>query len=100
MRGYMKLNWHNTTNFIKTDWHSNPLRLFLETVNWMLNIVIATTVSLTVPYTDWKIVYPIIFCAISISIYSSISRGSFGILLTSITLLIVDSIGYWRILSL
>ena len=96
----MKLNWHNTTNIIKSDWHGNPLRLFLETVNWLLNIVIATTVSLTVPYTDWEIVYPIIFCAISISIYSSVSRGSFGILLTSITLLIVDSIGYWRILSL
>ena len=96
----MKLNWHNTTSFIKSDWRSNPLRLFLETVNWLLNIVIATTVSLTVPYTDWEIVYPIIFCAISISIYSSVSRGSFGILLTSITLLIVDSIGYWRILSL
>jgi hypothetical protein len=56
--------------------------------------------SFTVPNTDWKIVYPIIFCAVSISMYSSLSRGSFGIFLTSLTLFIIDIIGYWRILNL
>jgi hypothetical protein len=32
--------------------------------------------------------------------YSSLSRGSFGIFLTSLTLFIIDIIGYWRILNL
>lgn len=96
----MKANFRKTIKFIKHDWHSNPIRLCLETINWLLNLIIASTVSFTVPNTDWKIVYPIIFCAISISIYSSLSRGSFGIFLTSLTLLIIDMFGYWRILNL
>ena len=96
----VRLDWHQTVDFVRKDWNKNPLRLTLETVNWLLNIVIASTVSATVPYTDWSIVYPIIFVAISISIYSAVSRGSFGLLMTSLTLLIIDSIGYYRILML
>jgi hypothetical protein len=94
------IDWHKTVEFIRNDWHSHPVRLMLETTNWILNIIIATSVSLTVPYTNWLYVYPVIFVAISISIYSSISRGSFGILLTSITLLVIDAVGYYRVLVL
>lgn len=94
------IDWHKTANFIKNDWHSHPVRLCLETVNWLLNIVISLSVSLTVPHTNWLIVYPVIFVALSISIFSAISRGSFGILLTSITLFAIDLIGFYRILML
>jgi hypothetical protein len=96
----MKTNYHKTIQFIKQDWRSNPVRLCFETINWLLNLTIASIVSFTVPNTNWFLIYPIIFCAISISIYSSISRGSFGILLTSSTLLIIDVIGYWRLLAI
>jgi hypothetical protein len=96
----VKLDWHQTVDFVRRDWDKNPLRLTLETVNWLLNIVIAGTVSATVPNTDWSMVYPVIFVAIGISIYSAISRESFGLLMTSLTLLIIDSIGYYRILVL
>ena len=88
----VKLNWHQTIDFVRKDWNKNPSRLTLETINWLLNIVIASTVSATVPNTDWSIVYPIIFVAISISIYSAVSRGSFGLLMTRLTLLIIDSL--------
>ena len=94
------IDWHKTVKFIRNDWHSHPVRLCLETVNWLLNIAIAGTVSLTVPYTNWLIVYPIIFVALSISIFSAISRGSFGLLLTSVTLFLIDMIGFIRILML
>jgi hypothetical protein len=94
------IDWHKTANFIRKDWQSHPVRLMLETVNWLLNIVIAGTVSLTVPYTNWLVVYPIIFVALSISIFSAVSRGSFGLLLTSITLFLIDMIGFIRILML
>jgi len=91
-------DWHKTIKFIKNDWHSNPIRLCLETINWLLNLAIAGTISFTVPHINWFIVYPMIFVALSISVYSSISRGSFGILLTSITLVIIDGFGYYRVL--
>jgi hypothetical protein len=96
----LKLSWVKTCDFIRKDWQSNPVRLSAEVVVWLLNIVIALTVSLTVPITDWSIVYPIIFVALSINIYSSISRGSFGLLMTTLTLVVIDSIGYYRILML
>jgi len=94
------IDWYATLNFIKRDWHSHPARLCLEVCNWLLNIVIALSVSLTVPYTNWLIVYPIIFVALSISIFTSISRGSFGLLMTTLTLFIIDTIGFYRILTL
>lgn len=96
----MKIDWHATVDFIKRDWHSHPVRLCLEVCNWLLNIVISLAVSLTVPYTNWLIVYPIIFVALSISIFTSISRGSFGLLMTTMTLFIIDSIGFYRVLVL
>ena len=96
----MKIDWLTTIGFIKRDWHSHPVRLILEICNWLLNIVIALSVSLTVPHTNWLIVYPIIFVALSISIFTSISRGSFGLLMTTMTLFIIDSIGFYRVLVL
>ena len=94
------IDWHKTVKFIRDDWNAHPVRLALETFNWVLNIIISLSVSLTVPYTNWLYVYPVIFCALSISIYSAISRGSFGILMTSITLFLIDLIGVYRILVL
>ncbi len=96
----MKANYHKTIKFIQHDWNSNPFRLSMETVNWALNIVIASAVSFTVPDTNWLIVYPLFFTALGISIYSAISRGSFGILITSITILLIDIVGYIRIIML
>ncbi len=96
----MKANYHKTIKFIQHDWNSNPFRLTMETINWALNIVIASAVSFTVPDTNWLIVYPLFFTALGISIYSAISRGSFGILITSITILLIDIVGYIRIIML
>ena len=94
------IDWHKTVSFIKKDWHSHPVRLMLETVNWALNFVIAMTFTLTVPTVPLLIVYPLFFTALSISIYSAISRGSFGLLITSLTIFIIDLVGYYRLLVL
>jgi len=94
------IDWHKTVKFIRDDWHSHPTRLCLEVTNWILNLVISLAVSLTVPYTNWLIVYPIIFVALSISVFTSISRGSFGLLMTTLTLFLIDSVGFYRVLVL
>jgi hypothetical protein len=92
------IDWHTTLKFLQDDWKSNPLRLAMETVNWALNLAIALIFTITVPNVPLLIVYPIFFVALSISIYSAISRGSFGLLVTSITLFIIDAIGFIRLL--
>jgi hypothetical protein len=71
----------------------------METINWALNFAVAMTFTLTVPNVPLLLVYPMFFTALSISIYSAISRGSFGILITSITIFLIDLIGYWRLLN-
>ena len=92
------IDWQKTLEFLQADWKSNPLRLTLETVNWALNLAIALIFAITIPNVPLLIVYPIFFVALSISIYSAISRGSFGLLITSITLYIIDIIGFIRLL--
>lgn len=92
------IDWNKTLEFLQADWKSDPLRLTLETVNWALNLAIALIFAITIPNVPLLIVYPIFFVALSISIYSAISRGSFGLLITSITLYIIDIIGFIRLL--
>lgn len=90
--------WHKTLQFLRTDWKSNPLRLALETVNWTLNLTIALIFAITIPDVPLLMVYPIFFVALSISIYSAISRGSFGLLVTSVTLFVIDLVAFVRLL--
>jgi hypothetical protein len=72
----------------------------METINWALNFAVAMTFTLTVPNVPLLVVYPMFFTALSISIYSAISRGSFGILITSITIFLIDLVGYYKLLVL
>lgn len=94
------INWHKTAEFIRRDWHSHPVRLILETFNWALNFVIAMTFTLTVPNVPLLVIYPLFFIALSISMYSAASRGSFGLLMTSLTIFVIDLVGYYRLLML
>lgn len=96
----MKNNWNNVINFIKTDWYGHPVRLCLEIVNWLLNIVIVVTFAITVPDVPYLVVYPLFFGCLTISMYSAYSRGSFGLLLTSLTIFLVDLVGYYKVLML
>ena len=94
------IDWHKTVKFIRDDWHSHPVRLGLEVVNWFLNVVIVVIFTATVPDVPYLTVYPLFFICLSISIYSAISRGSFGLLLTSLTIFCIDLVGYYKVLML
>lgn len=94
------IDWHKTVEFIRKDWHSHPIRLILETVNWALNFVIAMLFTLTVPDVPLLVIYPLFFIALGISMYSAASRGSFGLLMTSVTIFLIDLVGYYRLLML
>jgi len=96
----MRLDWHKSIDFIKRDWHSHPIRLCLEVFNWFLNVIIVVTLAVTVPNVPFLIVYPLFFSCLSISIFSAWTRGSFGLLMTSLTIFIVDLVGYAKLLWL
>ena len=92
------IHWHKTAKFIQDDWHSHPTRLIFETVNWFLNIAVCMTFTLTVPDVPFLWVYPMFFICLGISMWSAISRGSFGLFMTSLTIFLVDLVGYGRLL--
>ena len=92
------IDWHTTAKFIRDDWQSHPIRLILETINWMLNLAVALLFAFTVPNVPLLLCYTLFLIAIAISIYTSISRGSFGLLATSITIFIIDFIAWIKLL--
>ena len=92
------INWHKTVKFIQDDWYSHPMRLCLEIVNWFLNLVIVILFAITVPDVPYLFVYPMFLVCLTTSMYAAWSRGSFGLLLTSITIFIVDMIAYIKLL--
>ena len=92
------IDWHATVKFIQDDWNENPLRLVLETINWGLNLTVALIFAFTVPTVPLLLCYTLFLIAIGISIYTSVSRGSFGLLATSITIFIIDFIAWIKLL--
>ena len=95
----MRIDWHETVNFIKQDWQSNPLRLILETINWLLNLTIGLIFAFTVPDVPLLLCYSLFLISISTSIYTSISRGSFGLLATSLTIFTIDLVTWIKLLN-
>jgi len=94
----MKL-FESTMQYIKKDWETNPVRLILEFVNWIGNVIIAIIIAATVPHTPFLILYPIWFLCTGISIFSAVSRGSTGLLLASVSLLLIDIVGAYRLIT-
>ena len=92
------IDWHDTAKFIRDDWRANPIRVVFETINWMLNLAVALLFAFTVPDVPLLLCYTLFLIAIGISIYTSISRGSFGLLATSITIFIIDFIAWIKLL--
>jgi hypothetical protein len=92
------IDWHKTVKFVQDDWNENPLRLVLETVNWFLNLAVALIFAFTVPTVPLLLCYTLFLLAIGISIYTAISRGSFGLLATSVTIFIIDFIAWIKLL--
>ena len=92
------IDWHDTAKFIRDDWQANPIRVVFETINWMLNLAVALLFAFTVPNVPLLLCYTLFLIAIGISIYTSISRGSFGLLATSITIFIIDFIAWIKLL--
>jgi hypothetical protein len=93
------IDWHTTVKFIQDDWNENPLRLILESINWGLNLAVALIFAFTVPTVPLLLCYTLFLIAIGISIYTSISRGSFGLLATSITIFIIDFIAWCKLIT-
>lgn len=79
-------------NYIRADWHENPVRCVLEIFAWLLSIGCALTMMLTVPTPPFLILYPLFIIQCAIFAWAARTRGSVGMLANYLLLVTIDSI--------
>jgi hypothetical protein len=86
--------------WVKEDWKSNPWRLSAETYNAFTALATALIFAFMAPDVPYNITYPLWLSGTFLMIFCGISRGSFGIVVMSIVMTIIDTFGYIRFLLL
>lgn len=85
-------------NWIKEDWHSNPLRCFFEILAWAISIFCAIVMMLTVPNPPFLILYPLFIFQCMIFAWAAYTRKSSGMLMNYVLLVTIDSIALIRLI--
>lgn len=85
-------------DWIREDWHSNPVRCALEILAWILSIGCAFTMMLTVPTPPFLILYPLFITQCAIFAWAAWTRRSSGMLANYLLLVTIDSVALVRML--
>lgn len=88
----------NTVDWIRNDWHSNPVRCVLEMGAWFLSIGCAVTMMLTVPTPPFLILYPLFIVQCAIFAWAAWTRRSSGMLANYLLLVTIDTVALARML--
>lgn len=78
--------------WVREDWHSNPVRCVLEILAWFLSIGCAFTMMLTVPNPPFLILYPLFILQCAIFAWAAWTRRSSGMLANYLLLVTIDSV--------
>jgi len=89
----------NITQYIKTDWQSNPLRFCAEAFAWFCSVVSAIMFAVTAPDIPIIPLYVIFISGCCASAWSCYTRGSFGLMANAVFLVTIDSMGLIRMIS-
>lgn len=90
--------WARAREYILTDWHSNPWRLLGETYNAITALATALIFAFMAPNVPYGITYPLWLSGTTIMVFCGLSRNSFGIVSMSMTMTVIDTVGYARFL--
>jgi hypothetical protein len=88
----------SAVEWIKADWEANPLRLMAETYNAFTALTTAIIFAFMAPHVPYEITYPLWLSGTALMIFCGISRGSFGMVVMSVIMTIIDTYGYARFL--
>ena len=86
-------------SWIKDDYHTYPVRFVVESAAWAISIGCAITMALTVPSPPLIILYPIWMTGCTMYAWAAYTRKSFGMIANYILLVIIDSVGLFRMLA-
>lgn len=86
--------------YILLDWQTNPWRVVGEIYGWIISGISSLVFAMTVPNPPFLLLYPLWLSGLFVMITCVKSRGSTGLLALYITLAVIDTVGFIRLLSL
>ena len=91
-------HFNNTKKWVVADWQANPWRLAAETYNAFTALATALIFAQMAPNVPYGITYPLWLSGTFLMIFCGMSRGSFGMVVMSVVMTIIDTYGYIRFL--
>lgn len=81
------------------DYHTWPLRFYIEVVAWAISIGCSLTMACTVPHPPLLSIYPVWIAGCAMYGWCAWTRGSTGMVANYILLVMIDIIGLVRLIS-
>ena len=88
----------NISDWIRSDYKTNPFRFFVEVLAWAVSIGCSITMATTVPNPPLLVLYPVWISGCAMYAWASWTRQSFGMLANYCLLVTIDSVGLIRML--
>jgi hypothetical protein len=94
----IRKQYQTAVEWISADWKANPWRLMAETYNALTALTTAIIFATMAPHVPYGITYPLWLSGTFLMIFCGLSRGSFGMVVMSVIMTIIDTYGYVRFL--
>lgn len=88
----------NIWSWIQEDYRSYPLRFAAEFMAWVLSVVVAVTMAVTLPNPPFYWIYPAFIVTCSMLAWAAWTRQSFGMLANYLLMIAIDSVGLVRLI--
>lgn len=88
----------NIWSWIQEDYRSYPLRFAAEFAAWVLSVMVAITMAVTLPNPPFYWIYPAFIVTCSMLAWAAWTRQSFGMLANYLLMICIDSVGLVRLL--
>jgi hypothetical protein len=91
--------WHVFTDYVRRDWESSRVRTILEFYGWAITTTSSLVFAFTVPHPPFMFLYPAWLSALFALSYCAYTRGSVGMVALNASMIVIDLIGYGRLLA-
>jgi len=88
----------NTVNWIREDYRSYPMRFAAEFVAWIVSVVVAITMAMTLPNPPFYWIYPAFIVTCSLLAWAAWTRNSTGMMANYLLMICIDSVGLVRLI--
>ena len=90
----------NIYNWAKNDFNDWPLRFVLEITAWVMSIICAVWMGMTLPNPPFLILYPLFIVQCLIFCWAAWTRRSTGMVANYVLLVTIDSVALIRLLNI